>query len=41
MIESHGAKVIVFNGTRDETANSCRKKALDEGIYYANPLALH
>jgi threonine synthase len=36
MIESHGAKVTVFNGTRDETANACRNKALDEGIYYAN-----
>jgi threonine synthase len=36
MIESHGAKITVFNGTRDETANACRKKALDEGIYYAS-----
>lgn len=36
MIESHGATVTVFDGTRDETADACRRKALDEGIYYAN-----
>jgi len=36
MIESHGAKATVFNGTRDETADACRAKALDEHIYYAN-----
>lgn len=36
MIESHGAKVTVFEGTRDETADACRKKAAEENIYYAN-----
>lgn len=36
MIESHGAKVTIFNGNRDETADACRKKAKNEGIYYAN-----
>ena len=36
MIESHGARVTVFNGTRDETADACRAKALTEHIYYAN-----
>lgn len=36
MIESHGATVTVFDGTRDETADACRAKAADEGIYYAN-----
>ncbi len=36
MIESHGAKVTVFDGTRDETADACRKKAAEENIYYAN-----
>lgn len=36
MIESHGAAVTVFDGTRDETAEACRKKAADENIYYAN-----
>lgn len=36
MIESHGATVTVFDGTRDETADACRKKAAEENIYYAN-----
>lgn len=36
MIESHGAKVTVFEGSRDETADACRKRAREEGIYYAN-----
>ena len=36
MIESHGAKVTIFKGNRDETANACRTKAREEGIYYAN-----
>jgi threonine synthase len=36
MIEAHGADCVVFDGTRDETAEACRKKAHDEGYYYAN-----
>ncbi|PWM24938.1 MAG: threonine synthase [Oscillospiraceae bacterium] len=36
MIESHGAKVNVFDGTRDETADACRAKVATEGVYYAN-----
>jgi len=36
MIESHGAKVTVFDGTRDETADACRRKALDDRLYYAS-----
>lgn len=36
MIESHGAIVTVFDGTRDATADACRARALSEGIYYAN-----
>lgn len=36
MIESHGATVTVFDGTRDETADACRKKAAEENTYYAN-----
>lgn len=36
MIEAHGAIATVFDGTRDGTADACRKKALDWGIYYAN-----
>lgn len=36
MIEAHGAKCTVFDGSRDQTADACRKKAADEGIYYAN-----
>ena len=36
MIEAHGADCVVFDGTRDETAEACRKKAREEGCYYAN-----
>ena len=36
MIEAHGAACVVFDGSRDETADACRKKALEEGLYYAN-----
>ena len=36
MIRAFGATATVFDGSRDETADACRKKALDEGIYYAN-----
>ena len=36
MIQAHGASCIVFDGSRDETADACRKKAQDEGFYYAN-----
>ena len=36
MIEAHGAKVTVYDGTRDETADACRAKAAGEGVYYAN-----
>nr|WP_315113364.1 threonine synthase [uncultured Campylobacter sp.] len=36
MIKSHGAHVTVFDGSRDETADACRKKAAQEQIYYAN-----
>lgn len=36
MIKSHGANVVIYDGTRDETADACRKKAVDEKIYYAN-----
>lgn len=36
MIESHGAKANVFDGTRDETADACRAKVREEGLYYAN-----
>ncbi|WP_172199979.1 threonine synthase [Campylobacter sp. RM16188] len=36
MIKAFGATATVFDGTRDETADACRKKARDEGIYYAN-----
>lgn len=36
MIRSHGAAVTVYEGTRDETADACRQKARDEGVYYAS-----
>ena len=36
MIEAHGAVCVVYEGSRDETADACRKKARDEGLYYAN-----
>ena len=35
MIEAHGAICTVVAGSRDETADACRKKAHDEGLYYA------
>jgi len=35
MIEAHGATCTVVAGSRDETADACRKKAHDEGLYYA------
>jgi len=36
MIQAHGAVCVVFDGSRDETAEACRKKALNEGRYYAS-----
>ncbi|MCL2381004.1 MAG: pyridoxal-phosphate dependent enzyme [Treponema sp.] len=36
MIEAHGAQCVVFDGSRDETADACRKMALTGGRYYAN-----
>jgi threonine synthase len=36
MIEAHGATCTVFDGSRDQTADACRQKAAQEGIYYAN-----
>lgn len=36
MIESHGAKVNIVNGDRDETADVCREKAFKEGVFYAS-----
>ena len=36
MLEYYGAKAVVFDGTRDETADACRKRAKGEGIFYAN-----
>ncbi|MEH1010771.1 pyridoxal-phosphate dependent enzyme [Campylobacter concisus] len=33
MLEYYGAKAVVFDGTRDETADACRKRAKDEGIF--------
>ncbi|MBR8462073.1 threonine synthase [Campylobacter sp. faydin G-24] len=36
MIKAFGASAVVYEGSRDETADACRKKARDEGIYYAN-----
>jgi len=36
MIEAHGATCVVVDGSRDETAEACRKKARDEGYYYAS-----
>ena len=36
MIESHGAVCNVFDGTRDETAAACKKKVVDEGLFYAS-----
>ena len=36
MIESHGTKVHVIEGTRDHCADVCRAKVRAEGAYYAN-----
>ncbi len=36
MIKSHGATVTVFAGTRDETADACRQKVIEQGLYYAS-----
>lgn len=36
MIEAHGAKAHVIEGSRDHCADVCRKRVADEGIYYAN-----
>ncbi len=36
MIEYHGGKVTVVDGSRDDTADVCRKKASEEGLYYAS-----
>ncbi|MFV0482205.1 MAG: threonine synthase [Campylobacteraceae bacterium] len=36
MIKSHGAKVNVTDGSRDDCANACRKKVVEDKIYYAN-----
>ncbi|MDR0660842.1 MAG: threonine synthase [Prevotellaceae bacterium] len=36
LIQAHGAKLSVVPGSRDSCAEVCRKKAFDEGVYYAN-----
>ena len=36
MIEAHGASCVVVDGSRDETADACRKKALNGDSYYAS-----
>ncbi len=36
MIESHGARVHVIEGTRDHCADVCRKEVFEHGAYYAN-----
>ena len=36
MIQAHGAKVHVIEGTRDHCADVCRSRVRDEGVYYAN-----
>ena len=36
MIKAHGAKINIVPGSRDHCADVCRKKAAEEGIYYAN-----
>lgn len=42
MIQAYGAKAVIFEGTRDATADACRTRARKEGLYYAshvfNPL---
>lgn len=35
-IRQYGAELTVFDGSRDETADACRLKAREGGIYYAN-----
>ncbi len=36
MIAAHGATVNVVDGSRDDTADACRKKVTDSGAYYAS-----
>lgn len=36
LIQTHGAKLTIVPGSRDNCAEVCRKKVTDEGIYYAN-----
>lgn len=36
MIEAHGAKVNIVDGSRDQCADECRNKVVEKGIYYAN-----
>lgn len=36
MIKAHGAAVTVVDGSRDETAARCRKRAFTEKIFYAS-----
>ncbi len=36
MIESHGAKVNIVEGSRDHCADVCRSKVEKENVYYAN-----
>ena len=36
MIESHGAKVHVIEGSRDHCADVCRSQVREKGAYYAN-----
>ena len=36
MIKSHGAIVNLVKGTRDQTAQACRDKVKNEGLYYAS-----
>lgn len=36
MIQAHGAKVHVIEGSRDHCADVCRARVFDEGVYYAN-----
>ena len=36
MIRSYGAEVVVFEGTRDETAEACRQKAKSGAAFYAS-----
>ena len=36
LIQAHGAKLTVVEGSRDNCAEVCRKKATEEGVYYAS-----